>query len=826
MWALGYTGYGKVTFANDTGVDPGHPAFKLKYRGHFVNAEQSWFEFNSSNTQPFDCSDHGTHTLGTMIGLDRNTNDTIGVAFNALWIGSPILCGIATEDNIAALQWALDPDDNPNTVDDMPDAINNSWHDSSLDSSDCVSIYVSVLDALEASGIAVVFSAGNEGPDPGTITPPHNINTGLVNSFTVGALDGNSPGLEIANFSSIGPSQCGSTGSLLIKPEVSAPGVNVRSAVLDGEYGLKSGTSMAAPHVVGAILLLKEGFPNLTGTELKLALYNTCTDLGTPGEDNTFGMGIIDVFAAYNYLINQGNIPVSPHAVNDVMLYDAEAPIYICDGLVEGINIKVENAGTETLTSFKVDSQISGPSNYSDEFNWSGNLAPGERTSIALPPLPIGAGVHELTIELSQPNGQTDERELNNKYRKRLISFEEFSIDPEVEQINDNLTCEGSSALIRADYSGNGILEWYDSPEGGNLLSSGNEFYTGELNSTTTYYAEIKHQNNTGITAPDPNDLVFTDDYDGGILFDCYNPFVLKSVTVHPQTIGVVLVRLKRRSGTGIAGKTFFFTDLTEQVIDLDFDVPTGDDLVLHINAGVSLPHSIEGVNYPYSVDGVMTIKSSTDEVNPEDNYYYFYNWEIEYYQNCDRIPVVVDVEPSAAPPVAAFDSSVDSLDLEESGLVEFTNNSTGAVQWQWNFGDGNLSSIENPEHTYSEVGTFVVSLTVLNADGCSDTAIKTIKVNETVTDTEDLAFSNDNILLFPVPAKEQLNVQFDFNSTQAIEIRIFDILGREVLFKAKSNYLKNTTILNLSKIEDGIYFIVFQSKEQRIIRKIIKSND
>ena len=235
-----------------------------------------------------------------MIGLDRNTNDTIGVAFNANWIGSPILCGIGTEDNVAAFQWALDPDGNPNTIDDMPDVINNSWHDSSLDTTDCVSIYVPILDALEAAGIAVVFSAGNEGPDAETITQPHNINTNLVNTFTVAALDGNTPSLTVADFSSRGPSHCGGTGSLLIKPEVAAPGVSVRSSILNGEYGTKSGTSMAAPHVAGAILLLKEAFPTLTGSELKLALYYTCTDLGDPGEDNTYGMGIIDVFEAIN----------------------------------------------------------------------------------------------------------------------------------------------------------------------------------------------------------------------------------------------------------------------------------------------------------------------------------------------------------------------------------------------------------------------------------------------------------------------------------------------------------------------------------------------
>jgi hypothetical protein len=56
---------------------------------------------------------------------------------------------------------------------------------------------------------------------------------------------------------------------------------------------------MACPHIVGAIALLKEALPQFTGHELKLALYNTAVDLGTAGEENTYGTGIIDVYAAY-----------------------------------------------------------------------------------------------------------------------------------------------------------------------------------------------------------------------------------------------------------------------------------------------------------------------------------------------------------------------------------------------------------------------------------------------------------------------------------------------------------------------------------------------
>ena len=150
MWALGYTGYGTKVFVADTGVDPTHPAISIQYHGNYFPKDQSWYpnpyEAAQNANGPFDCQNHGTHVTGTVLGLDRENNDTIGVAFNATWIGGAILCGIGTADNIGAFEWAVDPDGDDNTTDDMPDAINNSWYDSSLNGLDCYSIYVPILE--------------------------------------------------------------------------------------------------------------------------------------------------------------------------------------------------------------------------------------------------------------------------------------------------------------------------------------------------------------------------------------------------------------------------------------------------------------------------------------------------------------------------------------------------------------------------------------------------------------------------------------------------------------------------------------------------------
>ncbi len=134
------------------------------------------------------------------------------------------------------------------TISDMPDAISNSWYDPDV-TNECSGIYKTTLDAVEAAGIAVVFSAGNSGPGASTITKPKKLSTNEVNIFCTAAIDGaqyiGGNTNPIASFSSRGPSTCGGTGSLLIKPEVSAPGVSVRSSGSSTGYTLLSGTSMA-----------------------------------------------------------------------------------------------------------------------------------------------------------------------------------------------------------------------------------------------------------------------------------------------------------------------------------------------------------------------------------------------------------------------------------------------------------------------------------------------------------------------------------------------------------------------------------------------------
>lgn len=318
LWKMGYTGAGRTVMNIDGGVDGSHIALSSRWWGNNGRPWwQAWYDPISPSTNfPFDCASHGTHTMGIMTG--RGANDTVGVAPDARWMAAGITdCPGASYPtmNISAFQWAMNPDSNSGTSNDMPDAISCSWQDpSQAGSTQCspTGIYALTLTAVEAAGIGVVFSAGNSGPGASTITPPKNLSLDSVSTMAVGNVDGNNASLPISNSSSRGPSICGGTGTLLIKPEVVAPGTNVRSTVPGNAYANNSGTSMASPHVGGSIALLRQVAPNLTGKQIKAILFTTARDLGTAGEDNTYGRGVIDLMAAFrriaNYPLNAYNL--------------------------------------------------------------------------------------------------------------------------------------------------------------------------------------------------------------------------------------------------------------------------------------------------------------------------------------------------------------------------------------------------------------------------------------------------------------------------------------------------------------------------------------
>lgn len=344
VWALGVEGQGVVVAGADTGVSWQHAALKKQYRGwdeasQSGNHNYNWHDaIHNPNTpcgpdmqEPCDDDEvlgggHGSHTVGTMVGDDGGAN-RIGMAPSAKWIACRNMNnGVGTIPMyLECMEFFLAPTDvngqNPEPS-KAPHVINNSWG--------CVEgcpppALQDTLRASRAAGIFYAVSAGNDGGVSSSL--PALCNTiyhplaRYPEAFTVGSTKHNDD--LISYFSSRGAVLGDPTSPTgLMKPNITAPGSNIRSALRDGSYGSLSGTSMAGPHVAGLVALLISANPRLAGlidrleniieqTAVKKTTMEGCSlDSPTAVPNNTYGWGRIDALAAVREAL-------PPTAVND-----------------------------------------------------------------------------------------------------------------------------------------------------------------------------------------------------------------------------------------------------------------------------------------------------------------------------------------------------------------------------------------------------------------------------------------------------------------------------------------------------------------------------
>ncbi|MCR9100645.1 MAG: S8 family peptidase [bacterium] len=349
VWNMGFTGQGVVVGGQDTGYEWDHPALKESYRGwddtlsqadHNYNWHDAIHEIDSMNGPPYiaeanpcglsslvPCDDHnhGTHTMGTMTGTVSDEGKSIGVAPGAKWIacrnmergyGSPA-------SYIECFEWFLAPTDlngeNPDPS-KAPHVIANSWSCPEIEGCTPANFETMqiAVDHLKAAGVVVVVSAGNSGSQCHTVSTPAAI---FENSFTVGATRQTD---TIANFSSRGTVTVDSSNRL--KPNIAAPGVGVRSSIRNGGFATFSGTSMAGPHVAGAVALLISANPELAGQveAIEELLESTARPMrsdqdcggvsGMEVPNAVYGYGRMDILAAVQETVSTSSQATIPTA--------------------------------------------------------------------------------------------------------------------------------------------------------------------------------------------------------------------------------------------------------------------------------------------------------------------------------------------------------------------------------------------------------------------------------------------------------------------------------------------------------------------------------
>lgn len=285
VWAQGFTGKGIGVAIIDSGIYP-HPDLKNKITG--------WVDIADGKTEPYDKFGHGTHVAGDVAGSGKLSEGRFrGIAPDANLIGVRIT---TVAEAIKALQWCIDNKERYNIR-----VVNMSLGDFATRSYKDDPWSQAAEKAIQA-GIVVVVAAGNEGPDPGTVSTP-GIDPRVI---TVGAVDDKHTVDRrddgMAGFSSRGPTSTDGTP----KPDVIAPGVAIYSTLAPGttldvpelphvgkDYIAISGTSMATPIVAGLVATMLEANPQLTHDDVKKIL-TASADRYLPDGINVQGYGLVD----------------------------------------------------------------------------------------------------------------------------------------------------------------------------------------------------------------------------------------------------------------------------------------------------------------------------------------------------------------------------------------------------------------------------------------------------------------------------------------------------------------------------------------------------
>jgi len=292
VWrVLGYTGQGIVVGNIDTGVMVTHETFGGRWRG----GNNSWFDAVNGQPNPYDDNGHGTHTMGILCG--GSTAETIGVARGATFVCAKAFNAGGSGQYSwidACFQWIA------GLGSAAPEVVSNSWGGQGTDTH-----YWQESRNLQVLGIHQGYGVGASGPGQGTVSAPadypHLIGTGCTDASDVLASvssRGPSPAFGIIETSAnyLDPNWASSRR----KPDLSSPGINIRSSYNNGSYINMSGSSMATPHVPGVMALMLEKNPNLTDQQIWQILTSTCDTFswGGPYPNQNYGWGRLNAYRA------------------------------------------------------------------------------------------------------------------------------------------------------------------------------------------------------------------------------------------------------------------------------------------------------------------------------------------------------------------------------------------------------------------------------------------------------------------------------------------------------------------------------------------------
>ena len=374
------------------------------------------------------------------------------------------------------------------------------------------------------------------------------------------------------------------------------------------------------------------------------------------------------------------------------------------------------------------------------------------------------------------------------------------TVDQPDAPVADNLSlCEGDAGVLVATSAGQ--VNWYLD---GQLIESGDTFLTGALSAGQYMYSmQTEVANPTQAVGPADNGFgpggYHNTGFTGTIDFTSHVPLVIESVWVDAANAGDRLIQLLNASGT-VVDEVTVFIEQGQSTVTLNMEVPTPGNYSL-AGTSVNLFRNNDGASFPYDLDGILTMTGTSAGA---EFYYYFYDWKVRE-QSCfsplSNVSVTVDATPEAG---FTYEQGADDVIL-------FTDVSSAATSWQWDFGDGTVSGEQNPTHSYAEEGDYTVVLIASNGQ-CTDTVtgIVTFTPLVSTTDLPGLGYYR----LLPNPGAGHLRVQAGFERPQSVTIRISGAAGETITTRRTLPATALEESFDLSALPSGAYTVTLTGED------------